>query len=141
MKYTSILVFVGIIVFPCVPVIALEMPLQSGVYSRRSKYVQIENKGSRLCYRAFSVAGYTTASLSPDPKRAGFYRTHGMSNMVLKQYDLDTLLIGEPNKLNPIKSDLTFVDRSNIPDDLKKCLSSKGNFHEQLKTRFQRPGS
>jgi hypothetical protein len=109
---------------------AAALPLQVGIYRDGSRYIQIAQKGRRLCYRGFSINGVTTASITPDAKNPGFYLIHGFKDVVLSQQELNTLLFGELNNLLPYEADPEFPH--DISPDLQRCLNSKKPFFKQV---------
>lgn len=109
---------------------AFSLPLQVGVYSVGSRYIQIAQKGSRLCYRGFSANGATTASITHDSEHSGFYFVNGFNDIVLYQQDTESLLFGEKNNLQPYKANYGFPD--NLGDDLQRCLQSQKPFYQQV---------
>jgi hypothetical protein len=115
------------------------LPLQIGIYRQSSSYIQIANQGDRLCYRGFSVAGATTASLIPDPNQPDSYRISGRTDTVLRQETNHSILFGSIHQLNSIEADYD-VSRE-VGDVLQDCLNSRDEFYQEEKTRFQRPGN
>jgi hypothetical protein len=108
---------------------AAALPLQAGVYRVGSRYIQIAQKGRRMCFRGFSTNGVTTASIAPDTKNPGFYRINGYKDTVVRQQDPNILLIGELNNLSPYEADNEFP--RDLTDDLKRCLNSQKPFFER----------
>jgi hypothetical protein len=115
------------------------LPLQVGVYRQGSGYIQIANQGDRLCYQGYSVAGSTTASLTPDQNQPGFYRISGWPDTLIRQETTHSILFGSAHQLNAIEAD--YDVSKTIGDALQACLNSRDNFHEEEKSRFQRPGN
>jgi hypothetical protein len=110
------------------------LPLQVGIYRTGSRYIQIANQGERLCYHGFTARGATTASLTPDPNRPGFYKIYGWNDTVLKQETNHSILFGSEHRLNSIEADNSFP--AEIGDVLQACLDSRSNFN-QAKTSFR----
>lgn len=109
---------------------AAALPLQVGVYRVGSRYIQIAQKGRRMCFRGFSVNGATTASIASDTKNPGFYLINGYKDTVMHQQDRNILLFGEMNNLISYEADYEFP--RNLTDDLKRCLNSQKPFFERV---------
>lgn len=107
--------------------IAHGLPLQVGAYrSGANNYIQIAQKGDRLCYQGFSSRGTSVGSISPDPKLQGFYRISGFDDGVLYQPELETLLFGSPHQLSKYTADYQFSRE--ISPTLQQCLNAKEPF-------------
>ncbi|MFB8788101.1 MAG: hypothetical protein U7123_04470 [Potamolinea sp.] len=109
---------------------SIALPLQVGVYRVGSTYIQIAQKGNRLCFRGFSARGATTASIYPDSENPGFYKINGLTDLVISQQDPKTLLFGNLNSLSSYEADYEFP--RDITDDLQRCLQSKKTFLERV---------
>lgn len=109
---------------------AVALPLQVGVYRVGSRYIQIAQKGNRLCFRGFSARGATTASITPDSEHPDFYLINGLNDTVLHQKDLKTLFFGEMNNLELYEVNYSFP--GDITDDLQRCLQSQKPFFERV---------
>jgi hypothetical protein len=122
---------------PKAPKAAAGLPLQVGTYRYGSAYIQIANQGDRLCYQGSTATGATTASLTPDPNMPGFYRVSGWDDTLLSQETNHSILFGSKHQLNSIEVD------NGVPSEvgavLQSCLDSREAFHQEEKSRFQRP--
>jgi hypothetical protein len=107
-----------------------ELPLQVGVYRLGSKYIQIAQTGSRMCFRGFSIHGATTASISPDRENPGFYLINGFDDTVFHQSEINTILFGSRNQLVSYSADYEFP--RDLGEDLQRCLKSQQPFFERV---------
>lgn len=123
----SILVTANLLVGMTSAAIASGLPLQVGSYRLgANNYIQIAQKGDRLCYQGFSNRGSSVGSITPDPTLQDFSRISGFNDAVLYQPDLETLLFGPIHQLAKYTADYN-VSR-NISPTLQQCLDANGSF-------------
>lgn len=134
MKF-KILVPVALVVLEAATgAIASALPLQTGLYrSGGSNYIQIAVQGERLCYHGMSSRGSTIASITADPQRPDFYQIEGLTEVVLHQPGVETLLYGSPHQLTQYSPDYEFP--AEIGPLMQQCLDSKAAFFQQQGVR------
>lgn len=107
--------------------IAGGLPLQVGAYRLgTSNYIQIAQKGDRLCYQGFSNRGSSVGSITSDPKLSDFSRINGFEDAALYQLDLETLLFGPLHQLTKYTADYSFS--RTISPTLQQCLDAREPF-------------
>jgi hypothetical protein len=109
--------------------------LKTGIYYAGSRYIHIAQKGKRFCYEGVSIphgryavaVGETIGSLSPT--RNGFIIDGRDKQIVLSQSD-NKLLVSDGKTPLTVYGEYKLVENtpSEISDELKKCLNSKGVF-------------
>ena len=114
--------------------IAEGLPLQVGAYRLgANNYIQLAQKGDRLCYQGSSSRGSSVGSIAPDPTFPGFSRISGFENTVLYQSALETLLFGSIHQLSKYTADYD-IPRT-ISPTLQQCLDSKEPFSKVEQVR------
>lgn len=113
-------------------VTAKALPLQPGLYSMGSKYIQIARNGDRWCFQGFSARATSISSLSPDPKNPSLYRLHGTADAVVRQERPDQLAYGSTENLLPYS-----VNRqigSDLSTEMKQCLNTSRPYHKMIRS-------
>lgn len=108
---------------------AIAMPLKPGAYSWASNYIQVAKKGSRFCYQGFSARGTFVSSLSPAPKKPGFYQLDGSKNLFLRQDNPTQISYGSLDNLLPYKVDRAFGTQ--LTPEMQQCLNSSKPYSKQ----------
>lgn len=108
---------------------AIAIPLKPGAYSWASNYIQIAQKASRLCYQGFSARGTFVSSLSPVPKKAGFYRLDGSKDLFIRQDNPTQISYGSLANLLPYTINREFGTQ--LTPDMQQCLNSSKPFSKQ----------
>ncbi len=118
----------------CWSELAIAMPLKPGAYSWASNYIQIAQKGSRLCYQGFSARGTLVSSLAPDSKKSGFYRLHGAKDLFIRQDSPTQISYGSLDNLLPYTVNGEFGTQ--LTPEMQQCLNSSKPFSkQQMSTR------
>lgn len=127
MKWNSLVTITLVLVSMAKAAIAEGLPLQVGVYRLgTTNYIQIAQKGDRLCYQGLSTRGSAVGSIAPDPNLQGFSRVNGFNDTVLYQAGLETLLFGSPHQLTKYSAD--YSSPRSIGTTLQQCLDTKEPF-------------
>jgi hypothetical protein len=106
------------------------LPLQVGVYSAGSRYIQIAAQDDRVCYQGFSANGSVVGAIAPDSEMPGFYRVNGLPDLVLHQPTLEAILLGSVHELRIYAADPSFPRE--ISPMLQQCLNTKAAFFKRM---------
>jgi hypothetical protein len=111
-------------------------PLQVGEYESHNYYLDVFQKGERICIRATSNNGSTVASVYVvDSNDSSIYQVANYSDsMQLKQIDSTTISFGDLNYTK--QRDRGFPQ--NISDVVQKCLDSTDLFFDHIPSRRTR---
>ncbi len=129
-KYREFRLFLGLLGCILYPITAGQslaaLPLQVGIYRVGSRYLQIAEQNSRICFVGFSSRGATTASVERDLNYPNFYKVEGYEGAILVQSDINTLLFGPIHQLEEYQADRNFSRE--LTEDLEACLNSTEPF-------------
>lgn len=104
-------------------------PLQVGQYESYNNYLDVFQKGERICMRATSNNGSTVASVYVNSNDPNIYQIANYSDsMQLKQIDSTTISFGGRNYTK--QGDAGFPQ--NTPDIVQKCLDSTDIFFDHI---------
>jgi len=96
-----------------------------GLYNRASYYIQIAQKGDRLCYQGMSRNGITVASISPI--KSGYKIAGDGRESTVRQINAQTIEFGIGSQDYYILQSAT----SSVGGTLEACLNSRGRFSKQ----------
>lgn len=112
---------------------ATAMPLKPGLYRWASKYIQIAQKGDRLCYQGSTARASLTASLQRDSQNPEIYRLHGAKDLVVKQNQADQILYGSRDNLLPYTAEAE--PNLELNPAMQQCLKSTKPYYKQQEFR------
>jgi len=115
-----------------VPVAANALPLQPGVYSSGSKYIQIASQGDRWCFQGFTARATSIASLIPDPKQPNLYRLHKIKDAVIRQEQPQVLAYGSESNFLPYTR--TRETSEELTAEMQQCLKTKTPYFKRIQS-------